>query len=463
MRRLVYASVAQGDLKTLSFPGGDEVQRPGYDGITETAVGTEKVPGGIAYWEMGTDAKVKAKLDGDFNKRIKKRGKGDFSQVTYIAITPRDYTPKTKWAAQKTKLKKWKKVLVYDSDDLEQWLETVPSVALWLTRYVSLKRPEGIEDLSTHWDNLQSSLKSKVPPAALLVSRQGTVERFKQWLAGTPELLTVHGQTPQEVVDVFAAWVASLNQSEQEPIASRVIIVEQIESWRALVDTKQHLILICSERVDVTPELLAEALRKGHHVLRPISSLHVQSADVLRLERMNRHELEKALREAGITEHEAFSLSQQSGGSFSVLKRRLSRIPFQTAPKWGNPTERDQLAPLLLAGAWSDENKDDQKIVAALAKQSYEKAREIANRWQHESDAPIWWAGGVWEFIAPLDAWMFLHPALSPAILDRFEKAAIKVLGIDDPRLELSPDERFLAAVTCPVRLDTAGLGFQAV
>jgi hypothetical protein len=37
MRRLAYASVPQGDLKHITFSGGDEGQRPGYDGITANA------------------------------------------------------------------------------------------------------------------------------------------------------------------------------------------------------------------------------------------------------------------------------------------------------------------------------------------------------------------------------------------------------------------------------------------
>jgi hypothetical protein len=134
--------------------------------------------------------------------------------VTYVAVTPHDYKNKRKWADKETDLGQWREVRVYDSDDLEQWLEVAPGVALWLSRYVSTT-PEGLFDLSTHWDNLQAGLKRPLPPSALLVSRERATGSFKEWLGGSPRPLAVHGHSPQEVVDVFVAWVQSLPGDEQ--------------------------------------------------------------------------------------------------------------------------------------------------------------------------------------------------------------------------------------------------------
>jgi hypothetical protein len=98
IRRLVHATVELAELEHVDFPAGEETHRPGYDGVTKAGRGNAKVPDGITYWEMGTNLARKAKLDRDFEKRLKDRGPGDFTEVTYIALTPRDYQNKGKWA-----------------------------------------------------------------------------------------------------------------------------------------------------------------------------------------------------------------------------------------------------------------------------------------------------------------------------------------------------------------------------
>jgi hypothetical protein len=446
IRRLVHATVEQVYLERVGFPAGEETHRPGYDGVTSTKRGNAWVPVGITFWELGTNKNISSKLDDDYDTRIKDRGTGDFKEVTYISVTPRDYINKKKWVDEKNELGRWGEVRVYDSDDIEQWLENAPGVALWLSTYVSTP-PEGLVDLSSHWDNLQDRLIKKLPPSALLVSRQRAIESFKEWLSGSPRILAVHGQSPQEVVDVFTAWVESLPEAEQAIIASRAVIIENAEACRALIDSEQRLILVRAERSEMDEALIAEARRKGHHVLVPVSSIRSQGEELLRLERMDRAELEKVLTEAGLSEQVAYSLAQQSGGSFTVLKRRFSSVPIIKSPNWGEAEEAFELVPLLLAGAWRDNFPADQAIISKITGRPYEDARRIVARWRSEADAPVKWVNGVWEFISPLDAWNFLCIALSSNQLDSFEEAAKDVLGLNDPRLELPPEERWQAAI----------------
>ncbi|RPI79626.1 MAG: hypothetical protein EHM45_02170 [Desulfobacteraceae bacterium] len=445
IRRLAHATVEQVDLESVDFPSGEEIHRPGYDGVTVSKRGNAWVPVGMTYWELGTDKYVEGKLNKDYNKRIKDRGQGDFRETTFISITPHDFTKKRKWVEAKNKLGHWREVRIYDSDNLEQWLENAPGVALWLRAHMSIL-PDGLADLSSHWDNIQDSLRKKLPPAALLVTRQNMIESFKEWLNRQPQALIVQGHSPQEVVDVFTAWVESLPKIEQDIIASRTIIIENAKEGRALIDSEQRLILICGERSGLDQTFVGEARRKGHHILIPVSSIWSQGNEIVRLDRMNRVELEKILAEAGLTEQEAYSLAHQSGGSFTVLKRRFSSVPIIESPKWGEGTEAIEIAPLLLAGSWKESISADQVIISKIAGRPYNEVWGIVNRLRYEDDAPVRWINGIWEFISPLDAWTFLSTSISPAQLDLFGDAAKDVLGVNDPRLELSPEERWQAS-----------------
>jgi hypothetical protein len=445
VRRLIHATSARGDMERIDFAGGEETQRPGFDGVTKCKTGHALVPADIAYWELSGQADVKRKLDDDYEKRKAVRVPGDFSTVSYIGVTLRDFQQKQAWAAQRTGEKLWKEVRVYDSSDLEQWLELAPGVALWLTRYV-LKQPEGMTDLSTHWANLQSRLKTPLPPEALLTSRQATAKHLDAWIGGAAEVLTMHGPTPQEVVDVFAAWVQQCPQPAQDAILSRTIIVDSPDAWRQLADSSYPLILVCSDRLDITDNLISEARRKGHHVLRPVSTIRSQDG-IKQLERIDRHELVKVLEKAGIEEAQAVTLAQQCGGHFSVLKRRYAAFPVDEIPAWSKSPAAEQLAPLLLLGAWVDANTADQTIVTTASGLSYPDARNAVNRWRNQPDSPVRWANGVWEFVSPIDAWSFLHPALAPDQLARWEELCIGVLKIDDPRLDLPREERWMASI----------------
>jgi len=448
IRRLVHATVEPTELERVNFPAAEETHRPGYDGQTKAIRGNAKVPAGIAFWEMGADQNVKSKLDKDYEKRTEGRGEGDFSKVTYIAVTPRDYQNKSTWEEEKKAENKWADVRVYDSNDLEQWLEMAPGVALWLATYIKLKGPlKGLEDLSTRWKNIQEALLRPLPPSILLISRESTAEQFVRWQSAPPSILSIRGPSPQEVVDVFTAWVESLPPAEQSEKASRAIIVHDAEVWSNLLDSEQRLILVCSERIEIIEDLLVEARRKGHHVLCPITTVHASQDNIHRIERFSRHDLEKELVKAGISEPEAHSLAQQSAGSFTVLRRRYSSVPLISTPPWGREAEAIKLAPLLLAGAWRDKQKSDSEIVAELAATPYEDARKVLSQWHQQADSPVRWADGVWEFVAPHDTWSFVRTIISPTLLDRFEAVAVKVLGENDPRLELPREERWQAGI----------------
>lgn len=443
MRRLVHATIPAPSLEHVNFPGGEEVHRPGYDGETRAKIGNAWVPDGLSCWELGTDKDRKGKLDGDYDKRIKDRGTGDFSGVTYVAVTPRDYQKAAEWAQEKIKEGRWRDVRVYDSNALEQWLETAPAVAFWLAKKLG-KRVNGAQDIASYWSSVQASLKRPLPASIPLLSREETVKCFDEWLDGSAQALEVQAESPREVLDVFSAWCSSLPQERQSDVLSRALIIESSESWQDLSGSMSPLILVATDRLELTGEMIAEAVRQGHHVL---ISVAAGKTNGHRLARINRSRLKDALMTAELKDAEANSLSEHCGGSFTILKRRYQRHPTAAAPKWAEAARAAELAPLLLAGAWRDDSTADQQAIAKMLGQPYDKALDVLNRWRAEPDSPVRWSNGAWEFVSPLDAWAFLSPKLTRMQLDAFESVVVEVLGTPDPMYELAADERWCAQI----------------
>src|SRR4051794_2735012 len=81
VRRLI-RSTASPHTK-ITFPAGEQVNRPGFDGTVETPKGNEYVPDGLSRWEMGVDQKVKSKADDDFAKRTASTPLSDRQKTTF--------------------------------------------------------------------------------------------------------------------------------------------------------------------------------------------------------------------------------------------------------------------------------------------------------------------------------------------------------------------------------------------
>ena len=68
VRRLICASVKQ--LDRLSFPCGDAVHMPGWDGIVSCPEPIDLVPEGDSLWECGVNKEIQAKANDDIIKRV---------------------------------------------------------------------------------------------------------------------------------------------------------------------------------------------------------------------------------------------------------------------------------------------------------------------------------------------------------------------------------------------------------
>jgi hypothetical protein len=446
VRLLIQATVPATAIVALDFPSGEKGNRRGYDGTLEVRPGngTAFVPDGHSVWELGTNEGVEKKLDGDYDARITDRDPElKHSIITYIGATPRRFAGRETWENSKSDLKQWGGIRCYDSSSFEQWLESAPAVARWLSTKPPFTNFSGAVDLETNWENLKATLPPQFPTSVFLLNQEETIKRFKAWLEAGPDALYARGQAPQEVIDVFNGWVQSLPQAERERITSRTLIVEERETWRILTGSNQPLILVSSERLQIEANLVAEAKRRGHHVL---VLDYIPSPQVLRLERMNPAEVAKQLHGAGYDDTKAATLARQSAGSSYILTRLCSQI-LGTVPPWSSGGEAPLLAQVLLAGAWKEENFADKEAIAELTFSTYADVREKINRISNMSDAPVQWSLGAWHFISPLYSWTYLQPSLAPEHLDKWQELAVAVLGEDSPVYTLPAEKRHAAAI----------------
>jgi hypothetical protein len=443
IRRLIHATVEKPTL--TQFPADEGVQRRGWDGVVQVLAGNAWVPSGTSVWEMGVDQNPNAKAEDDYTKRTAKPGNVDPANTTFVFITPRKWEGKIKWCDEKRAENKWRDVIVWDCDDLEQWLETAPPADAWLTRMLG-KLPVGVRDLSSYWVALSATSDPPLTPAIFLAGRNKAKENLLSALAGPAAEIPVSALSLQELRDFIAAIIADGDEYSVDAAAARALIVENRDAWNQVTATKNQLILIPDEQLPLDKTMIADAVNRGHHVITQVAYTYLRSSVGVRLPRADRSELQKAMEATGFGEERSQRLAREAGGCVSVLVRLSSKFAGQVTPAWAKPEEAAAILPLVLLGAWSDRNEEDRKLVERLTGDSYANIQRLATRWINEPDAPLRLVEGVYGFVSREYSWRLLSPLFTKDLLDQFEKIALEVLGEDDPRFDMPVDQRYLAS-----------------
>ena len=444
VRRLIHATVENPTL--TQFPADEGTQRRGWDGVVQVAMGNAWVPTGASVWEIGVDQDPRSKADDDYTKRTDKSGNVDIANTTFVFVTPRKWEGKTKWCDEKRAEGKWRDVVALDCDDLEQWLEVAPSPDAWLARLLG-KLPVGVRDLSSYWASLSATSDPPLTPAVFLAGRDKSKTDLAAALGGSAAEIPVSALSLQELRDFLAATVAEGDEEPAGATAARALIVETRDAWDQLATTKNRLILIAGERLQLDKTMIAEAVTAGHHVITQIEYTYLRSGVGVRLPRIDRWELRKAMEAAGFGEERSERLAREAGGCVSVLVRLSSKFAGQVTPAWATPEEAAALLPLVLLGAWNDGSEEDRRLVERFTGEQYSTVQALATRWINQPDAPLRLVEGVYSFVSREDSWRLLSPLFTKDLLDQFGKMALEVLGEDDPRFDMPSEERYLAGV----------------
>jgi addiction module HigA family antidote len=440
VRDLVLATV--GRAERVVFSADEGVQLPGWDGIVEASQGNAFVPDGLSAWEVGTDKDVRRKANRDYAKRTKNPLGLDPSETTFVFVTPRYWSKKREWAAEKQAEGVWREVRVYDAEDLETWLEFAPGVHVRLSTLTG-KHPEGADALRTFWEGWAGV--TEVPMSAELVisGRNEEAERVLQWLRGRPSSLALRAESKEEAIAFLAAAMYRMPATEREAYFARSIVVEDGDAWRQLSGFGEGLVLV--PRFDVRD---AGVVLGGHHVLIPLGRGEgTRSTALVELPRPRREDAKGALLEMGYAEKKVEDLATLARRSPLALRRKLAVHQYVKRPRWAESAEARSLLPAMLIGAWEGTNAGDREVVAKLAGRPYGEFEDYLVRWANESDPPVRRVGNTWLIASKEDAWTLLAEFITRDDLDAFEEVVLGVLGEVDPSFDMPEDRRWAAGV----------------
>ena len=438
LRMLVHSTGR--DLHQVDFPGYDNAQRHGPDGVVKSGASNPWIPEGTSYWEFGTNQNPHGKAEKDYSDRLKSVDSAERENITFVFVTPRNWPGKTKWENQKNETGDWKGVRAFDASDLEQWLEQAVPAQIWLAE--QLNHPtSGYETLERVWHRWANVSEPHLTPEIFASSIAAYRDKFKDWLDKLSEKPFYVAADSRDEALAFLACL--FDNKDLRQFEDRAAVFTSPETLKTLVASSVNFIPIVHS--PDTERELGDAHRRLHCIVFRTRNAADRETDIV-LDLLSHDAFEKALTVLGLERDKIERLARESGRSPTVLRRCLSENPAIKMPEWARDakTAKD-LVPMTLIGTWHAESEADRKIVSCVANRKYEEIEDDVARLHDFDDSPVWRAGRYRGVTSKIDALFAIARRVISADLDRFFTAAEDILSESDPALELPEEKRWAA------------------
>lgn len=425
-------------LTNISIRAGEGISAPGWDGRA-TCAGTSYLPDGALYFEFGVGGQPKQKADEDYEKR-RDHPKGFVAaDVKFIFVTPRRWSQASDWADSRRAEGVFADVQVLDADDVEGWLQATPTVHHWISEHLG-RKPRDAQTLDQWWDRFQARTSPPLPPELFLTGREGERAELSEFLQGPAGVITVRAPWRDEAI-AFVAATLGASQGDGG-LAEAGLIVASAEVWDRVVAQPGFVTLLPV----FADSNIALALEQEHHIILPIGQDQVASGTTIELPRPDRQGASEALERASVSADRAYRLAALARRSMPSLVRTLARDPRIARPPWTEPPSGAILAPLMLVGAWTAANADTE-AAGRIVDKPWPEIERTLQAWAIRDDPPFVRTSAQWHLASPEEAFLVLRDSLSPADLARWKTIATEVLLERDPRLDLNPEDRFMAGL----------------
>ncbi len=444
IRKLIYAGVNIEYIKSIDFPFAEDVQVGGYDGQLETEEGNLYIPNGSSVWEFGVvESGKKAKADKDYEKRKANPLGKTPSETTYINVTLKKYSKKQQWADAKCKEGFWADVKFYDAVDIEHWLDIAPSVEIWLARLLG-KPVVGVQCGDDYWEQWSTKGDMKFPYTLLIDSRHTQKEKLMKTLSlSKGAIIHIKSNTQEESLAFGLAVLESLDEGSKNSFHAKSLVVDDRDSFRQLIESKNELILLAKFKLEDTDA--NRAVTNGHKVIVPLSnSFSPNGGDCITLPIVRSEVFRDSLGKMGIDREQAQLLSINTGKDISVLRRNLKFSSKQ--PVWLEKNNPLSFIPFLLIARYDASLEGDKEIVERITGEKYDDYEKKLRLILNSEETPIYKVGTKWRLISHSDSWLYLAKYITEDDLKKLYDVAVEVLTETNPKYGLDPDKRYMAS-----------------
>ena len=426
IRRLIHSTIPSSDISRADFPAGDSIARKGWDGVLQTSTGNAWVHAGGSRWELSCQADPARKIEEDYRKRTEQTPADQRQKLTFVFVTPRQFSGKPKWAQRHPN--EWREIRILDADDLEQWLEIAPSVSRWLAEKMG-KYIDGFLSLDAEWDIWAGATDPKISEDLVLADRENASKSLQDFLDSAPKRTFAIAADSEDEAAAFVCAEIKKNRPESR---SRLIVVRKRVDYLSqfiIGDLPAPIFLF----VDKNDAKYIGSARSQSHVIIADSKGGGTGKFACRLNRISREKFIAQLKAMGISPEVADRQERETGCNLTVLHQRLAgNIAWET-PEWAQSANPRAMIVAALAGEWLAGNgantrqTADQKIVADMRGGQYDDFEREIVPFMGMGDAPIEKIGAIWQVKSRLNALLAVAKDITQGDLNGFFRAAKNV------------------------------------
>jgi len=195
VRKLIRASASP--LRQLDFPSAEGGQRPGWDGICAWDGQHEMVAVGKCGWELSIREDVRDKMREDFAARSKNPFGLSPATDTIVLASLRRFAKKREFELQLLAEGPWAKVVLLDSADFEQWIESKPNVGIWFGEQTGA-RSKNVYTASYYWSLISRDLEPQINWRCAMAGRESQAKKLIEEFSGAPKHIVVRATSWNE-------------------------------------------------------------------------------------------------------------------------------------------------------------------------------------------------------------------------------------------------------------------------
>lgn len=447
--KLILASA--NDVIDYHFPYGKAIQFNGYDGVLGTHEKSPYFPDGKSVWEMGTNQNIKDKFNNDYLKRTEEPNGVVQSETTFCFVTTRIWNHKQGIAEiteEKNQQAIWKKVRIFDANNLECWLEACPSVQIWFSAIIG-KPQVGIQDVYSFWESTTKTTKPQLNAEFFSYRRESVVKKIIQLLDGNTHQIIIVSSSWLEAILCVVAQIVSSQDISIRAFGERCIFVNSVE---ALKETNKNctksIIIPCFNFTDSLPM----SYKNENVFLIPVNQYDpinriTKGCNRIEIPARTRHEFCEAIEKLGYASSDAYAMGENLRCNFMALYRQICTDTLIKIPAWSQKKDVSILVPALFAGAWEGKKSGDRSIISILSEVSYDEYTALIHEYTLGESTTISLIDNTYACISIEEMWDFLWDKITENKFSLFKRCFIEVFNEKDPTYELPEENWYMANI----------------
>jgi len=426
----------------VDFPSGSAVFIGGWDGVVNCEEKTSYVPEGISLWEFGTEERPANQAERNYAKRTADPLGHDISKRTFVFVTGRVWAGKNDWQREKIAEGKWKHVEVYDSSDIEQWLEIAEYVLRWFADYLRKAPIDGIDLAEQFWKYWSEFRDVKLKPEVVTSGRKKEQEDLFNFLGAAPNITSVKAASKNEAIAFIIASAKLFPEAELERFFSRTLIVHNEAAYKSVATNFISPLILIPTFENKLP--MYAAVSNNHHVIVPLGADDEFDKNTITLPIIDRDGQVNSLVSSGFNMGDAEKFSKEAGRNITILKKLIGFPPHSKA-KWIEKENIREIIPALLVGRWNETFIGDIELVEKLSGKSYADFLPTLTKWKSFEESPLLQIGETWRLTSPLDLWTTLSPFLTQKDFQCIHECYLLAFKSGNPVVEPKDKDAFFA------------------